>query len=462
MPSILKTAKLKAIPLVLALALFSLCMWNWYDVNIFENWARIYKYIGLYKIYEVPLTLGNISYRVVYPPVPPLIYIGTRWLVDVVVSSIDSISRSVPSVGQILLMATDHFVKAIMKLPLFLFTAALAILLWRKFGSEASYWVVVGVPTLVTLANYQFDPLVAFFLYVAIISLDLPRVGIYLSSLSTAFTVLTKPLAAISLIPLIYYIYRKMGTGSLVRYVALASLTVLAFTLPFFLANPYAFIYNVVLFHSERPPQYVSVWNILVLLSGRSPEVLKIVNAVWLPTMMLVVGGAFILLKKKLGIDDKNKLVLATLVLVSLVLVLNKVVNPNYLLWAYPLIVHLAFSHKLKLRSALISYNIAAVLASLWGGLYMLIPALVNDVVVIEETGELLPARNLIYKSLDTPLNETVRNLISLGERYYDYVKLMETYTNILGAALILAYSLVMAILVRTLMRNYIRLLPGR
>ncbi|MEM4622009.1 MAG: hypothetical protein QW130_04995 [Sulfolobales archaeon] len=447
----LKKDKLKVVPIILILTILSMSMWNWYDISIFENWVRVSKYTGLYKIYEVPLSLGNISYRVVYPPIPPLIYIGTHWLVDAFIGVVNSISSSMPSVGQALLVATDHIVRGVIKLPLLVFTVALAILLWRKFGSEAFYWVVIGVPTLVTLANYQFDPLVAFFLYLAIIGLELPRVGIYVSSLSTALVVLTKPLAAISLIPLIYYIYRKTNIRGLIQYITIASVVVLMLVLPFFLANPYAFIYNVILFHSSRAPQYVSLWNIFVLLSGRNPEVIKLINVVWLPVMLIAIVGTFLLLKKKIRMENKDDVVLATLVLLSLVLVLNKVVNPNYLLWAYPLIVHLAFSYRLKLRSTLLTFNVAAALATLWGGLYMLIPALVNDVVVIEETGELLPARTYIYKSLDTPLNETVQNLISLGEKYYSYVKLIESYTNVIGAGLILAYSLVMLILVRRL-----------
>ncbi|MCS7098889.1 MAG: hypothetical protein NZ925_00900, partial [Sulfolobales archaeon] len=134
----------------------------------------------------------------------------------------------------------------------------------------------------------------------------------------------------------------------------------------------------------------------------------------------------------------------------------NKVVNPNYLLWAYPLIIHLTYSckHALKPRRTLIKYNIAAALAALWAGLYALIPALVNNVVVIEETGELIPARSMIYKSLDTPLNETITNLINLSEKYLDYAKIVESYTNLLGAALVIAYSSVMLTLAWNIARE--------
>ncbi|MEM4659573.1 MAG: hypothetical protein QW741_03350, partial [Sulfolobales archaeon] len=130
----LKKDKLKVVPIILILTILSISMWNWYDISIFENWVRVSKYTGLYKIYEVPLSLGNISYRVVYPPIPPLIYIGTHWLVDAFIGVVNSISSSMPSVGQALLVATDHIVRGVIKLPLLVFTVALAILLWRKFG----------------------------------------------------------------------------------------------------------------------------------------------------------------------------------------------------------------------------------------------------------------------------------------------------------------------------------------
>ncbi|MCX8184516.1 MAG: hypothetical protein RMI56_06550 [Sulfolobales archaeon] len=456
MPNDLRSAALKAVLLTSFLIVFSLSMWNWYDISIFENWFEASRSTSLYKIYEVPLALGNISYRVVYPPLPPLIYIGTRWLVDAAINAIIAIGRTAPTIGHALLTATDYFIRAIIKLPLLVFTVALATLLWKKLGSRASHWVIAGVPTLVTIANYQFDPLVAFSLYLSIIGLDIPRIGIILSSISTALIILTKPLAAISLLPLVYYIHRKMGKRDLVRYVVITLAVVLAFTLPFFLINPYAFIYNVFLFHSERAPQYISIWNLPVLLSKRNPEIARIVNSVWLPVMLAILGVAFLSLKKKLTLENRDNVVLATLILLLLVLIFNKVVNPNYLLWAYPLIIHLAYSreHKLKPRKTLITYNIAAALAALWGGLYMMIPALVNDIVVIEETGEIIPARNIIYRSLDTPLNETITNLISLSEKYYDYIKIVESYTNLLGASLIVTYSSVMLTLIWSLIRE--------
>lgn len=453
MSKILADPRLRAALVALVLALFSLCMWNWYDVSIFENWVRAAKYMGLYRIYEAPLLLDNVSYRVVYPPIPPLMYIGVRWLVDAAVRAVASVSEAAPWVGRVLLAVAEHVARGVAKLPLLLFTVALAVLLWRRFGSEASYWAMIGVPTVVTLANYQFDPLVAFFLYLAIVGLRLPRYGTYLSALSSALVVLTKPLAAIPLLPLLYYVYRREGARGLARYLVLASIATLAIVLPFFLTNPYAFARNVVIFHGERPPQYMSVWNIPVLLSGRSPEVVSMVNAIWFPVMLAAVVGGFLLLVRKLGITCESDVVLSSLVLVLLVLVLNKVVNPNYLLWAYPLVIHLAFSRGLRRTRIVVVYNVAAVLAALWGGLYMLIPALVNDVVVIEETGEILPARDLLYKSLDTPLNETLAGLIGLGEKYYNYAKLVESYTNVLGASLVFVYSLVMFYLVVSLLR---------
>ncbi|MDW8010292.1 MAG: hypothetical protein RMH84_01670, partial [Sulfolobales archaeon] len=287
----IKNIILRTAFLISFLTIFSLCVWsawNWYDVNIFENWFRASRYTSLYKIYEVPLALGNISYRIVYPPIPPLIYIGTRWLVDAAVNAIATLSGVAPAIGHILLTTTNHIFRVIIKLPLLVFTVALAVVLWRRFGSRASHWIVAGVPTLVTIATYQFDPLVAFFLYLSITTLSLPRLAPFLSSISTALTILTKPLVAVSFLPLVYYVHRRMGKRGLVRYVATTMAVVLVIALPFFLANPYAFIYNILLFHSERPPQYVSIWNVPVLLSNRDPEVVKIVNTVWLPVMLSI------------------------------------------------------------------------------------------------------------------------------------------------------------------------------
>jgi len=421
-------------------------MWNWYDVSIFENWVRAYREVGLYRIYEVSLVLGNASYRVVYPPIPPIVYIVTHALAEAVVTGISRVASAVPEVGRVLLAAADHLARVVLKLPLLVFTVALGVVLWRRFGSGAVYWTLVGVPTLVTLANYQFDPLVAFFLYAAVAFLDNPRWGLYVSSLAASLAVLTKPLVALPLLPLLLYTYRRYGLGGLARYVAVLLSVGTAVVTLFLIPNPAAFVSNVLLFHSSRPPQYVSLWNLPVLLSGRSGQVVDLVNAVWLPVMLVaVVASLAIPLKAKyLRVSSLEDVVRLTLLVLVVILVLNKVVNPNYLLWAYPLVIHMAFSRRGSARRTLVTYNLGAALATLWGGLYMLIPALVNDVVVIEETGELLPARHLLYRSLDTPLNETIQGLIELGERYYRYVKSLETYTNLIGATLILLYAAVM------------------
>ncbi len=450
----LNSTKLRVLILMLILAFFSACMWNWYDVSIFENWVKASGYTKLYRIYEVPLLLENLSYRVVYPPIPPLIYIATRYLVDLAINAIVSAGRAIPAIGGALGAAVDYFLRITLKLPLLIFTVGLAILLRKKLGSEALYWALAGIPTIVTLATYQFDPLVAFFLYLAIVGLDIPRIGLYVTSLATALTVLTKPLAVVALLPLVYYIFRKEGADSLAKYLIISSAITAIVVLPFFLANPYAFIYNVFSFHSERPPQYVSLWNIFVLLSNRNQEVVKIVNIVWLPTLLIIILIVFLILRRSLDFGDKDSVVIASLIIMLTILTFNKVVNPNYLLWAYPLVIYLALNQRFKFKGALVMYNVAAILATLWSGLYMLIPALVNDVVVIEETGEFIPAREIIWKSLDSPLNETVQGLIRISEEYHNYVKVLETHTNILGAIIISAYSFVMLYLAITLLRS--------
>ncbi len=437
---------LRLVVLVAVLIVLTTSMCNWYDISIFENWVRAYKEVGLYRIYEVSLILGNTSYRVVYPPIPPIVYIITHVLAEAVISGINFVVSTAPEVGRTLLAVADHIVRVVLKLPLLVFTLALGVVLWRKFGSDATYWMLMGIPTLVTLANYQFDPLVAFFLYVAVVFIDSPRWGLYVSALATALAVLTKPLVALPILPLLLYIYRRYGLRGVAKYVAVSlSIGVVTVTL-FLIPNPSAFISNVLLFHSSRPPQYVSLWNLPVLLSGRSSQVVSVVNTIWLPVMLVAVLASLVIpLKARyLQVGSLEDSIRLTLLVLVVVLVLNKVVNPNYLLWAYPLVVHIALSKRNSSRGTLITYNLGAALATLWGGLYMLIPALVNDVVVIEETGELLPARHLLYKSLDSPLNETIQGLIELGEKYYRYAKSLEAYTNLIGAALILLYTVVM------------------
>jgi len=431
---------------IAVLLLVAVIGWNWYDVKIFLNWVLAAKQLSIVKIYEAYELYGP-QFRAVYPPLPILIFVATDSFVDDMLSSLSKVCSYISSnIAHILI---TYSYRLLLKIPVVIPTIVLAIILARIYRKrELAYWLLLGVPTLITVGTYQFDSLLALFLALSVIALTKwgrPR----LSALFLALATLTKPIAAVFYIPIATYIGRRREA---LGYLALFTAVSLAFIAPFALLEPKAFIENVLEFHMGRPPQYLSIWNVPVLLTMRNPTVVSIVDKLWVLGYALAIALAIALLKPRPG--DEGRM-LALIVAIGVVTTfVNKVVNPNYLMWVYPEALILAFVYGRRALAKL--YNIYAAIGVTWPAIYVTIPALAGAPMYVEEVRNYISARRLLLKSLSPPLNKTFETIFrSLdSSEIHSYTLSLYHHLYIVGAILICVYASIGLYLLRELVRG--------
>ena len=427
------------------LLLVAVIGWNWYDVKIFLNWVLAAKQLSIVRIYEAYELYGP-QFRAVYPPLPILIFIATDSFVDDLLSEISKactyISANIASI------LTSYAYRLLLKAPVVIPAALLAMILARVYKRrEIAYWILLGVPTLVTIGTYQFDSLLALFLALSLVALTRwgkPK----LSAVFLALATLTKPIAAVFYLPIATYIGKRREA---LEYLALFVAISLAFIAPFALLEPRAFVENVLEFHMGRPPQYLSIWNVPVLLSMRSSAVVSVVDRVWILGYALAIALVVALIKPK----PRDELSLLSMVVAIGVVTtfVNKVVNPNYLMWVYPEVVVLAFVYGRALLNKL--YNIYASVGIAWPAIYVTVPALAGAPMYVEEVNHYISARHLLLESLSPPLNRTFETLfrtLDLSE-IHSYTVALYHNLYIVGAAIILVYALIGIYLIRELVR---------
>ncbi len=421
--------------------------WNWYDVKIFLNWVLAAKQLSIVRIYEAYELYGP-QYRAVYPPLPILIFVATDSVASEFLHSAYSalIYVSSRAVGA-LLAFTERF---LLKLPIVIPVIVLSLILARTYGRrEIAYWLMLGIPTLVTIGTYQFDSLVALFLALSILCLTKwrrPR----LSALFLALATLTKPLAAVFYLPIALYLssWRKA-----LQYLALVAVTVIACIAPFLIIEPKAFIANVIGFHMGRPPQYLSLWNVPVLLTFRSPSVETFVDRAWIAGYVLGVALVLAFLRPKPGNEPS---LLASVVALGIVTTfLNKVVNPNYLMWVYPEALILSFACSCRQLGKL--YNVYAGVGTLWPALYVTIPALAGVPMYVEEARSYVSARHLLLESLSPPLNKTFEKVFRLLDASKLHTYTLALYHNlyVVGSIMICAYAALGMYIILSLVRRF-------
>ena len=102
--------------------------------------------------------------------------------------------------------------------------------------------------------------------------------------------------------------------------------------------DPAAFIKNALGFHMLRPPQMLSVFNVPYLISRFDPIVGITLAQIWAPVVMTI----YAIMIKYLDVDTLNKdeLFKALFIVIGVFLLINKVVNPGYIMWVYPFLIY--------------------------------------------------------------------------------------------------------------------------
>ncbi len=403
-------------------------VWNYYDVTIFTNWVKIYNEIGLLNLYT--MYRYNESYRVVYFPLAPLTFIAFYNLGETTVEALVNTTSMNASSTQLEAITTT-LLRVISKIPLILSVYLTAYILYRKEGSEVTRWWFYSIPLIIAVATYQFDPVMILFLLAG--SYWIAEKKWVKAGVAWGFGTAIKYVPII-LIPVAFMASEKRK--DFVKFLTAFIGVVLLVTLPFLLIDPEGFYMNVFEFHSDRPPQYLSIFNIPVLLSNRDPFITHIVTQVWPYLFVTIYIVTLLIIRPKPG--DKDSIFVSILALLLVFTIFNKVINPNYLLWSYPYIIYVLVRRKKRLGLRLLV--LASITAMLWPGLYLYVPAILDKPAYIEEEMRYYNARLLVEKSFQGSGRIILQLLFIIGGYLKPLFTLIYNNMNILGVLMILIY----------------------
>ncbi|RLG89423.1 MAG: hypothetical protein DRO15_00415 [Thermoprotei archaeon] len=409
-------------------------VWNYYDIFIFMNWVRTVQELGLFKLYA--MYRYNISYRVVYFPLAPLTFIGSYSLGETVSKIIVSSKLIITMTPEQIEALKVTILRIFSKLPLLLSAYLIAYILYKREGWEVTRWWLYNIPLFVTIATYQFDPIMVFFLLLGsyyIAENKWIRAGIAWG-LGAAIKYIPLPL-----VPIAYLASRNRH--NFIRFLASLAITVGLIATPFMIVNPQDFLNNILEFHGNRPPQYLSIFNIPVLLSNRDVNVVDAVTKSWPVLFILIYALVILLFRPKPG--DKESLFRSLAAVLLVFIIFSKVVNPNYLLWAYPFLVCILVKKQSKLGLRLLV--LATIIATIWPGIYLYVPAVLGKPAYIEEVMQYYNARILIEKSFQGLGEHIILKLLELsGHGFGPVFEFLYMNLNLIGALLIISYALML------------------
>jgi hypothetical protein len=214
----------------------------------------------------------------------------------------------------------------ILKLPLIVIDVLIVLKLYERSKYAALIYAVSPYTIFITSIWGMFDNIVAYFLLVALICLENEkwlRAGIaYSVALSKFYAIYAAPI-------IINYIFRRSGLKACLRFLTGVILMQIP-TLVFFVWNPKAFLY-VITFHGTRFGGGVTPLNVLWIIEDVKFNV-AISRAVTLLSIALWVGITIHLALVNMPLEK------GVLLTIMVPLFLGKIVNEQYLLSVYPLL----------------------------------------------------------------------------------------------------------------------------
>ena len=291
--------------------------WNYYDIAVFMDWVRI-------AITTSPLCIYIYAVKCGYMPLAPLTFIAFAIASYNVLMLIYNL---VPPEVQL------YIFRLMIKLPLFISIYLVGYILHKREGWKIAREWLIGIPVFIIISTYQFDPLMVLTLLLgayALIDRKYKLAGVYWA-LSTAI----KYIPAI-LIPIIAKDLKRKG--KLKEFFVPYLIVLATITLPFMIMDPTAFIKNALGFHMFRPPQMLSIFNVPYLISRFDPIVGITLAQIWAPIVITI----YAIMIKYLDVDtlSKDELFKALFIVIGVFLLVNKVVNPGYIMWVYPFLIY--------------------------------------------------------------------------------------------------------------------------
>ncbi|GEM_PF-1193756 len=395
--------------------------WNYYDVRYFIEWSQITVTHGLFSVYAL-------ADKVSYPPLAVLLFVPFYLVARAITSNL-------------------LLIRIIVKLPLIAMFNLIYYVLLKYYGwKTAKYWLI-NYGAYSTIFGYQFDLYTSLFLLLSIISIARYKNPV-LTGVFLALAILVKPLVVfVGFIPLIkYYIEKRLK--DLFYYISAGLLTGLIIVSPFMMYNPMDFFMKVVMFHSDRLPQDLSVWAIPLYILRYNYMLLPSWEIwLWLPAMLIGVM-AYLLIFYKNGKMDEISLVKAYAAIIIVCLITNKVGNLNYLTWVIPLLAILLS------RGTLNSWGIKALYIALPIVSMLLYPftifesaAIVHGQVFIAEDKKFYSAVWLIQESF-LGSEAIVQQQISIGRAYlYSFMAILYYYRWASSILYVLIYNSMLAVI---------------
>jgi hypothetical protein len=248
----------------------------------------------------------------------------------------------------------------IIKAPVILADGLIAVILYRCSKVSAWLYALSSYAIFITAVWGMFDNVIGLVLLLTLMLLNKRRyfeAGLaYGISLAKLYTIYVFPV-------LIAYMLRSKGRiASFLLGLALAQIP----SLYYFYINPEAFLNTTLLFHAERPGGGVTPINILWIIYNTqfNVEVSRLASLMGLVMWVLM---SFYVIRLKLEIGK------ALVVTLSAGLFFGKIVNEQYLLAIYPLLLTLTPHEARKLDKYLIAFSL------LYSGpTYFALPILAN------------------------------------------------------------------------------------
>jgi len=381
--------------------------WNAYDINFFIEWVNVAEQYGLFNVYRY-------CSKVAYPPLPILIWIPMY--------------KAGVSISNILYGYIDYSIlRIITKIPIILFIYGIAYLIYRYFGKRPLGYFLLYYGVYAIIAGYQFDAIAVFGLLASYIFLVQNRP--ILTGVSCSLALLTKhALAAIFPYLLIVY-WRRNGSKATIKFLLTIILFGSIIILPFFITDPSSFLSKVLIFHSQRYPQLLSIYAIPLYIVHYNYWLLPdFITWMWIiPYITIYI---ILLLLLSTSRCNRNCILLGYTSLIITMILLNKVGNTNYQLWYVPFLAIFISKYNSKFMKALyIILPIITIFLHDFMTLYS--AAVVHGQYFITEDLRYYDAENLVLQSFkDAPIYGDIKLPLLISRTYFYNLHLV-FYKNI-------------------------------
>jgi uncharacterized membrane protein len=370
------------------LSTVTLIGWNYYDIMWWISWYKITSEKGVSALLHIYSLCQGPSCKVPYPPLAVIIFV-----------SLYALALTLPA----------HLRLLVLKMFLVIIPALIIFHIIKKERDlDAALLWLVSMPFLQILFVLQFDVLIACLVLLSTVYLAKKKYD--RASVMLALATLIKHVIA-TLLPLqLIYVYTTAGTKKAIRYLITFMIVVVIAIAPFFVTSVNGILYNLVTFHSTRPPQDLSIWALTTwFLEDQLKPYLGIINKLWVIfmgivyTLLLYLGYTIL---KSANKDENNVkghakvLSILTSLAFIILIMFSKIGNLNYAVWFVPTSIIALDEHRLRKFYRLTALLILMV--SLPYGMYLLLmPAVGGEGTYIPEDMAYWDARALLMQSIN-------------------------------------------------------------